>query len=97
MLAAMNGLNQIILTCEVKNFFEMLNAYSLDQPVNFPTNLHCGQLKACLDLVATNVTDLRVSSLAPLGNVNHVILKGVFQQPDAMPSNCAHERFVWYY
>ena len=64
----------------------MLNAYSLEQAVNFPTNFHCGELKACPVLVATNFTDLCVSSLAPLGKADNVVLKGVFPGPHAMPS-----------
>ena len=55
----------------------MLNAYSLEQAVNFPTNFHCGELKACPVLVATNFADLCVSSLKPLGKADNVELKGV--------------------
>ena len=80
--------------CSEKNL-DVLNAYSLEQAVNFPTNFHCGQLKACMDLVATNITDLHVSSLAPLRKADRVILKKFSSGPDALPSNYSNKRLIW--
>ena len=74
---------------------ELFHTYSLEQIVHFPTNLHCGQLKACIDLIATNATDLQVSSLAPLGKSDHIVLKGAFPAVTVQPAKHLNSRLVW--
>lgn len=56
----------------------LFNAYNLEQKVNFPTYVHHGQLKSCLDLAATNIADMEVASSAPLGRSDHIVLIGRF-------------------
>ena len=72
---------------------ELFHTYSLEQRVNFRTNFHCGQPKACIDLIATNAPDMSVTSLAPLGKSDHVVLKGVFPGPGLRRT--PRRRSVW--
>ena len=55
----------------------------------------CGQLKACLDLVATNATNLHFTSLASLGKSDHVVLKGNFPTLTVPTTKRACKRLVW--
>lgn len=50
----------------------------LRQLCSFPTNIYAGQLRSCIDLVASNILDLTVSTLPPLGNSDHVTVAGKF-------------------
>ena len=54
---------------------DLFHTYSLEQVVDFPTNLHCGQLKACLDLIVTNLQDITATSLPPIGKSDHDLLQ----------------------
>ena len=54
---------------------ELFNTYSLDQIVHFP-NQHLGKLEGCIDLIATNISQINLTSLSPLGISDHVVLIG---------------------
>ena len=53
-------------------------SYNLHQSVSFPTCLHQGYLKSCLDLVISSLDPHKVSvrNTAPLGGGDHVVLDG---------------------
>lgn len=55
---------------------QLFHAYTLEQIVDFPTNIYSNRLKSCLDLAATNVVGVHISSLPPLGRSDHVVLLG---------------------
>ena len=71
---------------------ELFNTYSLDQIVHFPTNLHLGKLKGCIDLIATNISQINLTSSSPLGKSDHVVLIGTISNlvPSMKPS-----RYIW--
>ena len=71
---------------------ELFNTYSLDQIVHFPTNLHLGKLKGCIDLIATNISQINLTSSSPLGKSDPVVLIGTISNlvPSMKPS-----RYIW--
>ena len=44
---------------------ELFNTYSLEQIVHFPTNLHLGKVKECFNLIATNISQINLTSSSP--------------------------------
>lgn len=77
----------------------LFNCYDLVQIVDFPTNIHGGVLRSCLDLVATDVDDAHVTSHPPLGRSDHLVIQGQFSLPPARPPAGHHSeprsRRVW--
>ena len=76
----------------------VFNTYNLSQLVTFPTHTHAGQLKSCLDLIATDLDDVTLTSLPPLGLSDHVqILASIpsrhFQ--NTRSTMLAHTKKVW--
>lgn len=53
---------------------QLFNSHDLNQFVTFPTNMVAGQLKSCLDLVVSDLCEIRVTALAPVGQSDHVTL-----------------------
>ena len=73
----------------------LFQTYSLRQAVDFPTHCYAGQLQACLDLVVTNIRSIEVTSSAPLGRSDHVVLVGHFDKSDSTSTNSATLQRVW--
>ena len=76
----------------------VFNTYNLSKLVTFPTHTHAGQLKSCLDLIATDLDDVTLTSLPPLGLSDHVqILASIpsrhFQ--NTRSTMLAHTKKVW--
>lgn len=79
----------------------LTESFGLTQAVHFPTHLHRGRAHSCIDHVFTSFPegDLHVTSAAPLGNSDHVIIKGQF--PLGLISSDSHgnpsisQRWCW--
>ena len=69
-------------------------AYNLHQATDFPTYLHQGHLKSCLDLVVSSLEpcEVTVQSSAPLGNADHVVLFGRLTLDDKHQATNEEER-----
>ena len=78
----------------------LFDSHDLCQLTTFPTYIHQGQLKSCLDLVITSIPIhlVDITSLAPVGNSDHLTISGrvdVPLQPDAPPQAPPTMRWKW--
>ena len=71
---------------------QLCNTYSLEQIVHFPTNLHLGKLKGCMDLIGTNISQLNLTSSSSLGKSDLVVLIGTIS--NLVPST-KRSRYLW--
>ena len=62
---------------------DLIDIYGLKQHVSMPTHIHRGALGSCLDLVISNLDqdEVQVSSLAPIGQSDHLTLHGMIPLP----------------
>lgn len=73
---------------------QLFSAAGLRQLNSFPTNLYAGQLRSCLDLVATNISSTTTCSLPPLGSSDHVVVLGSIYETSA-PQPALRDVWCW--
>ena len=74
---------------------DLFSTFNITQKVHFPTCVYAGQLKSCLDLVATNAHPLFVTSLPPLGSSDHLTLLGELPNISDEPSKMAEQKLIF--
>ena len=74
---------------------QLFCSYSLLQIVSFATHIHANRLNSCIDLVFTDLIDVNVSSLPPLGRSDHVVLKGIVDWQFSQLISKSKKRTVW--
>ena len=79
-----------------ESLHQLFCAFNLEQRNHFPTNIYAGQLRSCLDLVATDIPSLHTRGIDPLGCSDHVTIIGNIQaHHDQEGETAVNRKEVW--
>ena len=79
-----------------ESLHQLFCALNLEQRNHFPTNINAGQLRLCLDLVATDIPSLHTRGIDPLGCSDHVTIVGSIQaHHDQEGETAVNRKEVW--
>ena len=79
-----------------ESLHQLFCAFNLEQRNHFPTNIYAGQLRSCLDLVATDMPSLHTRGIDPLGCSDHVTIIGNIQaHHDQEGETAVNRKEVW--
>ena len=79
-----------------ESLHQLFCALNLVQHHHFPTNIYAGQLRSCLDLVATDIPSLHTRGIDPLGCLGHVTIVGNIQTlHDQEGETAGNRKEVW--